>query len=57
MFLTRTWSPNYVITNRVHIEANRDANPAVVEINNLADATFKITGTKRYVPLVTKPIL
>ena len=55
--MTRTWSPNYVITNRVHIEANRDANPAVVEINNLADATFKITGTKRYVPLVTKPIV
>ena len=57
MSLTRTWFANYVTTNRVHREANRDANPAVVEINNLTDATSKTTGTKRYVPLVTKPIV
>ena len=53
--LILTWSENCVLTNK----ATRDAapaqggNPAAVAIDNLTNATFKITDTKLYVPVVT----
>ena len=47
------WSANYVLTNKATTEANPNANPVVVEINNPTDATFKIRDTKVYVPVVT----
>ena len=47
--LTLTWSENCVIRSK----AARDANPAVNEINAPKNATFKIKGTKLYVPVVT----
>ena len=47
------WSANCVLTNKATTEAKPNANPAVVEINNPANATFKIRDTKVYVPVVT----
>ena len=53
--LTLIWSEACVLTRK----ATRDAvpaqgdNPAVDGINNPTNATFKITGTKLYVPVVT----
>ena len=51
--LTLTGFANCVTTNKVYREANLGANPMVVGLNNPTNATFKITGTKFYVPLVT----
>ena len=53
--LILTWSENCVLTRK----ATRDdvpaqgGNPAVVSIDNPTNATFKITDTKLYVPVVT----
>ena len=47
--LILTWSENCVLTSK----ATRDADPAVAAINNPTNATFKITDTKLYVPVVT----
>ena len=53
--LILTWSENCVLTSK----ATRDAvpaqggNPAVTRVNNPTNATFKITDTKLYVPVVT----
>ena len=53
--LISTWSENCVLTSK----ATRDAvpaqggNPAVSRIDDPTSATFKITDTKLYVPLVT----
>ena len=53
--LILTWSENCVLTNK----ATRDAvpaqggNPAVAAVDNPTNATFKITDTKLYVPVVT----
>ena len=44
---------NCVITNKPGRDADLDANPAVVAVNNSTNAIFKITGTKLYVPVVT----
>ena len=51
--LTLTWSENCVITSKVTREANPDADPAVAAINNPANAVFKITDSKLYIPVVT----
>ena len=53
--LILTWSKNCVLASR----ATRDAAPAhggnlaVTRVNNQTNATFKITDTKLYVPVVT----
>ena len=53
--LILTWSENCVLTSK----ATRDAvpaqggNPAVAAIDNPTNATFKITDTTSYVPVVT----
>ena len=53
--LILTWSENCVLTSK----ATRDAvsaqagNPGVTRVNNPANATFKITDKKLYVPVVT----
>ena len=49
--LTLTSSANCVITSKAYRKANVET--AVVRINNPANATFKITDTKLYVPVVT----
>ena len=58
--LTLTWSENCVLISKATVliskatrEADPDANPAVDEINNPTNATFKITDTKLYIPVVT----
>ena len=51
--LNLTWSEHYVITSKATRETDSDANPAVDEINNPTNATFKIKDTKSYVPVVT----
>ena len=51
--LTLTWSANCVITSKAYRRAVPDADPVVPGINNPTGATFKITNTKLYVPVVT----
>ena len=51
--LTLTWSKNCVVTSKATRKVDHDTNPAVDEINNPTNATFKITDTKLYVPVVT----
>ena len=48
-----TWTENFVLTNKATRDANPDVNSAVAAVNNLENVTFKITGTKLYVPVVT----
>ena len=47
-----TWSGNCVITSKATREADPDADPAVAGINNPTNATFKITDTQLYLPVV-----
>ena len=54
--LILTWSKNCVLTSNSTIDANPDADPAAAAINNPTNATFKITDTKLYVPVVTLSI-
>ena len=49
IFLTLTWSKNYVVTS----QATRDANPAVAAVNNRTGASFKIIDRKLYAPVIT----
>ena len=51
--LTLTSSKNCVITDETTRDANPNANPPVLGIRVPAGATFKITDTKLYVPVVT----
>ena len=55
--LILTWSENCVLTSKVtrdkFIGTGTDENPQFPEINNPTNATFKITDTKLYVPVVT----
>ena len=48
-----TWFKNCVLIDKLTREANYDADPNVYEIDNPENATFKITDTKLYVPVVT----
>ena len=49
------WSENCLLTSKAYRRAvpAQGGNPAVVGINNPTNATFKITVTKLYVPVVT----
>ena len=51
--LILTWSENCVITSKATRDADPDADPAVVAVNNPTNATFKIKDAKLYVPVVT----
>ena len=51
--LTLAWSKNYVLTSKATRDNDLDADPALDEINNLTNTTFKITACKLYVPVVT----
>ena len=51
--LTLTWSEKCIIITKATREANPDAYLAVDEINNPSNATFKVTGRKLYVLVVT----
>ena len=51
--LILTWSKNCVLLSKVTREADYSANLVVYKIDNLENATFQITGTRLYVPVVT----
>ena len=51
--LALTWFKSCVLTSKATRKANTDADPVVNEINVSTNATFKITDTKLYVPVVT----
>ena len=51
--LSLAWSENCVITSKATREADPDADPAVVGINNPTNAVFKIADCKLYVLVVT----
>ena len=51
--LILTFSENCVLTSKATRDADSDANPAVAAIVNPTNATFKVTETKLYVPVVT----
>ena len=53
--LTLTWSENCVLTNNKTQTAavSQGDNPARERIDAPTNATFKITGTELYVPVVT----
>ena len=48
-----TWFKSCVLIRKATREADYDANPVVRKIDNLENATFQITDTKLYVPVVT----
>ena len=50
--LILTWFKNCVLIEKLTRESDYNADPRVSEINNLENATFKITDTKLYVPVV-----
>ena len=50
--LTLTWSKN-LLTSKATSDDDPDSDPAVDEINNPTNATFKITDSKLSVPVVT----
>ena len=51
--LILTWFNNCVLIDKSTREADYAANPNVYETDNPQNATFKITDTKLYVPVVT----
>ena len=51
--LILTWFKNCVLIDKSTREANYDADLNVYEIDNLENATFKITDVKLFVPVVT----
>ena len=46
------WFKNCVLTSKAERDANLNADPAVAGINNPTGATFNITDTKLYVPVI-----
>ena len=51
--LILTWFENCVLISKATKEADYEVNPVVYEIHNPENATFQITDTKLYVPVVT----
>ena len=50
--LISTWFKNCVLIDKLTREADYDVNPNVYETDNPENATFKITDTKLFVPVV-----
>ena len=51
--LTSAWSKNCVLPSKATRDDDPDADPAVDEINNPTNVTFKIRGCILYVPVLT----
>ena len=51
--LILTWFKNCVLISKATREANHGVDPVVRKIDNPENATFQITDTKLYVPVVT----
>ena len=52
VYLTLAWSLNFIITDGTTQDADPNAEPPVPKIRAPIGATFKITDTKLYVPVV-----
>ena len=50
--LILTWFENCVITSKATRDADLDANPEVVAVNNPTNETFEIADTKLHAPVV-----
>ena len=50
--LILTWSETCLLTSKAKRDSGPDADPAVAAIDNPTNATFKITDTKLYLPVV-----
>ena len=50
--LILTWSENCALSSKTTRDADLDANLVVAAIDNPTNATFKITDTKLYLPVV-----
>ena len=50
--LILTWSEDCILTSKATRDADLHANPTVAAIDNATNATFEITDTKLYVPVV-----
>ena len=48
-----TWFKNCVLIDKLTRDADYDENPIICKIDNPKNATFQITDTKLYVPVVT----
>ena len=48
-----TWFKNCILIDKLTRDANYNADPRVSEISNPENATFQITDTKLYVPVIT----
>ena len=51
--LILTWFKNCVLIDKLTRDADYDENPTIRKIDNPKNATFQITDTKLYVPVVT----
>ena len=51
--LILTWFKNCVLKDKLTRDADYNIDPIVYEIDNSEDATFQITDTKLYVPVLT----
>ena len=51
--LPLAWSEKCVLTSKATRDADPDADPAVVGINNPKNVVFKIKDTKLYIPVVS----
>ena len=51
--LILTWFKNCLLIDKLTIEVDSAVDPNIYEINNPENATFKITDTKLFVPVVT----
>ena len=50
--LILTWSEDCILTSKATRDEDLHANPTVAAIDNATNATFEITDTKLYVPVV-----
>ena len=48
-----SWFKNCVLINKLTRDADFGANPIVYEIDNPENATFQMTDTKLFVPVIT----
>ena len=48
-----SWFKNCVLINKLTRDADFSANPIVYEIDNPENATFQMTDTKLFVPVIT----
>ena len=53
IFLTLTWCKNFALISKATIDEDYNAGSVVYKIDNPENATFQITDTRLYVPVVS----